>query len=68
MSTPRPEPTPHYPRGDMLETGLAPSDIALLNELHDLRLAVDRLTKVIDLRVGLVSNGVSALVEQGDYR
>jgi len=47
---------------------LRPRDIALLNELHDLRLAVDRLTKVVDLRVGLVSNGVSALAEQGDYR
>lgn len=68
MSTPHAEPKPHYPRGVMPEIGLRPRDIALLNELHDLRLAVDRLTKVIDLRVGLVSNGVSALAEQGDYR
>lgn len=67
MNARRPEPKPHYPRPNTPDERLSHRDIALLNELHDLRLAVDRLAKVVDLRVGLVSNGVSALAEQGDY-
>lgn len=67
MNTGRPEPKPHYPRPNSPDL-MTPRDIALLNELHDLRLAVDRLTKVVELKVGLTANCVSALVEQGEYR
>jgi hypothetical protein len=68
VNTCRPEPKPHYPRPNTPDERLSHRDIALLNELHDLLLAVDRLTKVVDLRVGLTANSVSALVEQGEYR
>ena len=68
MNTPRIERQRHYPRPSTPDDRLSHRDIALLNELHDLRLAVDRLTKVVDLKVGLTATSVSALVEQGEYR
>ncbi len=47
---------------------MSPRDIALLNELHDLRVAVDRLTETVQQQVRRVGNGINALVEQGDWR
>jgi len=68
MSAPRPEPTPKYLREGLPEIGLAPRDIALLNELDELRLAVDRLAAMVEQSGRRVANAIGALVEQGDYR
>lgn len=68
MNAHRPEPTPKYPREGLPEIGLAPCDIALLNELHDLRIAVDRLAAMVEQSGRRVGNAIGALVEQGDCR
>ena len=67
MNTPQPEPKPRYPRPNTADRGMPPRDLALLNELYELRLALDRLTQTVDHRGAHVANAVGALVEQGDY-
>ena len=67
MSTQRTEPDRHYPRPNSPDL-MTPRDIALLNELHELRVAVDRLTETVQQQVRRVGNGINALVEQGDWR
>lgn len=56
MNTRRPEPKPHYPRPNTSDEAMLPRDLALLNELHDLRVAAERIARELALHLPLIAD------------
>jgi len=56
------ESKPRYPRPNTSDVAMLPRDLALLNELHGLRVAIDRLNRTLDVNLTLIA-GCAPIVD-----